>query len=50
MAFFRLAGAHGPYIDFLPTQVNWEAFPRTRRKSFMAYYDEHYTADGSVQA
>mmetsp|Transcript_38906 Transcript_38906/g.61520 ORF Transcript_38906/g.61520 Transcript_38906/m.61520 type:complete len:635 (+) Transcript_38906:60-1964(+) len=45
-----LYGDHGPYIEFLSSQVNWEVFTYTRRKSVWAYYDEHYTSDGSVQA
>lgn len=44
-----LYGDHGPYIEFFPMQINWDAFPHCRRKAHYAYYDEHYTIDYVVQ-
>eukprot|EP00971_Amphidinium_carterae_P076774 1516484-Amphidinium_carterae.1 len=46
-----LYGDHGPYVELLPEQIHWPAFTRSRRKGHaLAYYDEHYTANGAVQA
>ncbi|CAK0872932.1 unnamed protein product [Prorocentrum cordatum] len=43
-------GDHGPYVEFLPQDVRWEAFPKCHRRGPACYYDEHFTASGSLRA
>ena len=38
-------GDHGPYFEFSKDQILWENFPKSRKKSAAAYYDEAYTDD-----
>ena len=38
-------GDHGPYFEFSKEQILWENFPKSRKKSAAAYYDEAYTDD-----
>ena len=42
-----LFGDHGPYVECSHSQVMWISFPRVKRKSRMAYYDEHFTVTDS---
>mmetsp|Transcript_40209 Transcript_40209/g.92432 ORF Transcript_40209/g.92432 Transcript_40209/m.92432 type:complete len:412 (+) Transcript_40209:54-1289(+) len=44
-----LYGDHGPYLELHHHQVCWASFPKVKRKCAKAYYDEHYTASGSIK-
>jgi ribosomal protein S18 acetylase RimI-like enzyme len=41
-------GDHGPYIEFITEQINWEVFVHHQIKGPASYYHEHYNADRTV--
>jgi len=48
--YFRmLYGDHGPYIEFISKQINWEAFPHRDQRGKNAYFDYWYSNDRSVR-
>lgn len=41
-------GDHGPYLEFAWHHLNGDAFPRFREKGPRAYYNEAFTAAGTM--
>ena len=42
-------GDHGPYIEFRPRQICWDAFVHHKVKGPGRHYHEHYTSDSGVK-
>lgn len=42
-------GDHGAYIEFSHDKIVWAALPKAVKKSELAYYDEFYSACGTVK-
>lgn len=44
-----LYGDHGPYIEFIRKQINWESFPINDRRGRNAYFDYCYSKDRTIR-
>ena len=40
-------GDHGPYLEFMKEQINWNAFPHFKGKGHIGYYDEYHSDSGT---